>query len=129
MLSFFLLICLIATWPLGHLFNNGVAQDFMGNCEVGHVSDGEFVTTKTAKTLDDKKKGEGEVGFSGIQKLMLLEFGRPPPTNTLSQCSQVLRPRCLCHLKKNPDCSFSISCFECQKYPCSFLPGFLESNS
>ncbi|KAM1385471.1 hypothetical protein ACFX2F_032031 [Malus domestica] len=50
--------------------SDGVAQDFMGNCEVGLVSDGEFVTTETAKTLDDEKKGEGEVGFSGIQKLM-----------------------------------------------------------
>ncbi|CAN6724720.1 unnamed protein product [Malus baccata var. baccata] len=40
--------------------SDGVAKDFMGNCEVGLVSDGEFVTTKTAKTMDDKKKGEGE---------------------------------------------------------------------
>ncbi|KAM1295453.1 hypothetical protein ACFX2H_015255 [Malus domestica] len=36
--------------------------------------------------------GNCEVGFSGIQKLMLLEFCRPSPMNTLSQCSQVLRP-------------------------------------
>ncbi|KAM1986829.1 hypothetical protein ACFX15_034173 [Malus domestica] len=40
--------------------SDGVVKDFMGNCEVGLVSDGEFVTTKTAKTMDDKKKGEGE---------------------------------------------------------------------
>ncbi|KAM1172040.1 hypothetical protein ACFX2I_022189 [Malus domestica] len=37
--------------------SDGVAQDFMGNCKVGLVSDGEFVTTKTTRTLDDEKKG------------------------------------------------------------------------
>lgn len=68
----------------GLTVSDGVAQDFMEICEMGLVSDSEFVKTETEQTPDDEKervvsdlvdkKGEGsvicEVGFADIEKLM-----------------------------------------------------------
>ncbi|KAL6293791.1 hypothetical protein ACE6H2_001933 [Prunus campanulata] len=68
----------------GLTVSDGVTQNFMEICEMGLVSDSEFVKTETEQTPDDEKervvsdlvdkKGEGsvisEVGFADIEKFM-----------------------------------------------------------